>query len=80
MCIEFVPGGSLKELIIERNNNNNPFTLHEIKTLMISVMNAIEHLHIHNVAHYDIKPANILLVDPNDLMSVKICDFGFSKK
>jgi serine/threonine protein kinase len=47
--------------MLNRNENHNPFTLHEVKTLLFSIMNAIEHLHLHNVAHYDIKPANILL-------------------
>jgi len=38
MCIEYVPGGSLKQLMKNRFDKNLTFTIHEIKTLIISIM------------------------------------------
>jgi len=38
----------------------------------------LKYLHDNKIIHRDLKPANILL--SNDLSSLKISDFGYSKK
>jgi|DEB0MinimDraft_12_1074336.scaffolds.fasta_scaffold18423_1 calcium/calmodulin-dependent protein kinase I len=44
---------------------------------MKTVLEAVCYLHEQGVIHRDLKTANILLNDPDDLSSIKIIDFGF---
>jgi calcium/calmodulin-dependent protein kinase I len=37
-------------------------------------------MHKKNIAHRDLKPDNLLLMDKNDDTTVKIADLGFAKK
>lgn len=37
------------------------------------VVQAVSHLHAHNICHRDIKPANLLLTSQN---TIQLCDFG----
>jgi len=39
----------------------------------------VAYLHSHSIAHRDLKPENILLEKAGDLLSVRVCDFGFAK-
>lgn len=41
------------------------------------ILNAVSSCHYENIAHCDVKPANILLADNGDW---KLCDFGCSQK
>ena len=41
---------------------------------------AITYLHNFNVCHGDIKPENVMLKNAGDLTSIKLIDFGFSRK
>ena len=59
------------------NQINKNFDLSEVKYIILSVLKGLLFCHQHDIAHSDIKPANILLADDNNL---KICDFGHSQK
>lgn len=51
----------------------------DIGTIMGKLVNAVWYLHhIAYIVHRDIKPENILLEDPNDFTSLKLCDFGYA--
>jgi len=43
------------------------------------MINAISYIHASNIIHRDLKPDNILLMEKNNLLSLKIADFGLSK-
>jgi serine/threonine protein kinase len=48
---------------------------------MKGIFSALEYLHDHvNVIHRDLKPENIVIVDYDDLSSVKLIDFGLAVK
>ena len=71
-------GGNLQDLIEKRNSNNQSFSEEEAATIMKSILNGVKYLHLKDIIHRDLKPHNILISDPNDLTSIKICDFGLS--
>lgn len=51
----------------------------DIGTIMGKLVNAVWYLHhIAYIVHRDIKPENILLEDPDDFASLKLCDFGYA--
>ncbi|CAL4068028.1 unnamed protein product, partial [Meganyctiphanes norvegica] len=50
-----------------------------VRRYMISILNALRFLHHHNIAHLDLKPQNLLLMDTHPESPVKLCDFGISR-
>eukprot|EP00730_Choanoeca_flexa_P004704 TRINITY_DN11776_c0_g3_i1.p2 TRINITY_DN11776_c0_g3~~TRINITY_DN11776_c0_g3_i1.p2 ORF type:complete len:210 (+),score=21.81 TRINITY_DN11776_c0_g3_i1:214-843(+) len=64
-------GSSLEQLQKNIPTSRRTWTLRE-------VVNGIKYLHCEkNLAHMDVKPANVLL-DPS-LEAIKLCDFGFTQ-
>eukprot|EP00951_Prasinocladus_malaysianus_P044466 scaffold574198_cov43-Prasinocladus_malaysianus.AAC.1 len=47
---------------------------------MKGVLEGVQHLHAHGIAHRDLKLENILLSDELSAASVKIADLGLAKK
>jgi serine/threonine protein kinase len=80
MFIEYMQGGTLKDLIIERFNNADQhlFQDHECAKIIQGVTEALNYMHNKNIMHRDIKPENILFKDKNDLSSIKLGDFGLA--
>ena len=78
--MEFVRNGSLNDLLEERKINNNRLTDYENSIIFKSIMNAVAYLHKNGIVHRDLKLENILIEDKNDLMSIKLIDFGLSDK
>jgi calcium/calmodulin-dependent protein kinase I len=39
---------------------------------------AVSYCHVRNIAHRDVKPENLMLTVPDDLDTMKLCDFGFA--
>jgi serine/threonine protein kinase len=72
IVMEYVPGGSLKELM----KPNEPFTWQQALTVIIPVSQALAFAHKHGVIHRDIKPANILM--PQEDWPL-LADFGLAK-
>lgn len=54
-----------------------PFSMGEIKSLMLQLLEGVKYLHDNWVLHRDLKTSNILLNDKGEL---KICDFGLSRQ
>lgn len=65
---ELCESGSLAQL-------NQSLSLHEIKLVIRHIVRGIQHCHSLNVAHCDVKPANILLSED----TWKLGDFGNSQ-
>ncbi|MCS7050790.1 MAG: protein kinase, partial [Thermomicrobium sp.] len=72
IVMEYVPGKTLKRLILERA----PFPLEEAVQIVRQVAAALDFAHHHGLVHRDIKPQNIL-VDAEGL--AKVVDFGIAK-
>mmetsp|Transcript_4595 Transcript_4595/g.619 ORF Transcript_4595/g.619 Transcript_4595/m.619 type:complete len:82 (+) Transcript_4595:449-694(+) len=47
---------------------------------MKDILEALAYIHSRNIVHRDIKPENILFIDKSENSSLKIVDFGMSKK
>jgi serine/threonine protein kinase len=71
--LEYQPGGSIATLLQRFNRLNEKI----IRSFTRQILNGLDYLHSHGIAHRDIKGANIL-VDLNG--HVKLADFGASKK
>lgn len=63
----------LKRVIGTRKH---PFSISEVKGLMLQLLQGVHHLHHNWVLHRDLKTSNLLLNDKGEL---KICDFGLSR-
>ncbi len=72
IVMEYVPGKTLKQLILE----HAPFSLDEAIHIVRQVAAALDYAHQHGLVHRDIKPQNIL-VDERGF--VKVTDFGIAK-
>ena len=50
------------------------------KFLTYQILEALKYLHLQNIAHCDLKPENVLLVERrSQFPQIKLCDFGFAK-
>ena len=72
IVMEYIPGGDLLHLLIERD----VFTEEETKFYIAEIVVALEEVHANHFIHRDIKPDNILI---NRDGHIKISDFGLSK-
>jgi serine/threonine protein kinase len=72
IVMEYVPGGSLKDLM----KPNEPFTWQRALSVIIHVAQALAFAHKQGVIHRDIKPANILM--PQEDWPL-LADFGLAK-
>ena len=72
ITMEYVDGGSLKELLRDRGRLPMDLAVH----VMINVLKGLQYSHHCGVVHQDMKPANLMIMTEG---SVKIADFGISK-
>lgn len=72
LVLEFVEG-DLTSFIAERGAEHTP---HEIKTICVQLLSAVEHIHHYGYIHRDIKSANILITAD---LCVKLADFGTAR-
>lgn len=78
LILEHMEWCTLKQLIIERYEKNNPFNEEEISLIMKNILQGINYMHYSKVMHRDIKPENIMFKKVGDLNSLKIIDLGLS--
>lgn len=66
----------LDKLIFKDNAFAAKCTYESILVILIQVSKGLEHLHKHNIIHYDLKPRNVLIFEDG---KARISDFGRSK-
>ncbi|KAI2514214.1 serine/threonine kinase [Fragilaria crotonensis] len=76
MVMEYMRGGDVFDRIVERNH----YTEKDARDLVRILLKAVKFLHAQGVAHRDLKPQNLLLTSKDDDASIKIADFGFSRR
>jgi len=72
LVMEFVAGVTLKSLL----DSKKPFALSEICHILGSVLEALQYSHDRGVVHRDVKPANIMITQSDQ---VKVADFGIAR-
>jgi serine/threonine protein kinase len=71
IILEFINGSDLSKW--RQSFTSHPPDEHEVLSIFVQILQAVQYLHHHNIVHRDLKPANIFLA-PN--RSIKIGDFG----
>lgn len=61
------------------NNHNQSMTLQDRKNIIMQLLRAYSYLHSKNIYHRDISPKNVLLKQYDDVLIVKLSDFGLVK-
>lgn len=56
-----------------------PLAWHRMRFLLLEILDALAHAHARDVIHRDIKPNNILLMEEQNRMRIKLTDFGIAK-
>jgi serine/threonine protein kinase len=78
--MEWMEGGSLKDLIIERYIDKKDYLFKDEECSLITknILEGLNYLHSVNVMHRDLKPDNIMFKNKDDFESLKIVDFGLA--
>jgi serine/threonine protein kinase len=72
LVMEYIEGQDLRELLKEKG----PFFWRTALDIIDQLATALEHAHLHNVVHRDIKPQN-MMIDDSGLL--KVLDFGIAR-
>ncbi|MGN0223712.1 MAG: serine/threonine protein kinase [Muribaculaceae bacterium] len=73
--MEYLQGCNLEEYV----RKNGSLTMAQTAAIMKPICDAVALLHQNKVTHYDIKPANIMMVGEGDEMRPVLIDFGLAK-
>jgi len=72
LAMEFVEGNSLREYFVRGTR----FESRDVVSVMVQLLDALQHAHEQGVWHRDIKPANIIIMKNGKL---KVADFGIAR-
>lgn len=76
IVMEMMAGGQLLRKIAEKE----VYTEREARSVCKILFSAVDYCHKMKIAHRDLKPDNLLLMDEKDDTSIKIADFGFARR
>src|ERR1041385_154942 len=76
LALEFLPGGTLYNLLQHRKNSAELLTFDTILEYAWQVAEGLAHAHSHGIIHRDIRSGNVMLTAEETL---KITDFGLAK-
>jgi serine/threonine-protein kinase len=78
IAMDFVDGLDAASLLRDRYPAGMP--AEEVATIISAVANALDYAHRHGLLHRDVKPANILLANPEDgEQRILLADFGIAR-
>ncbi|NIP32985.1 protein kinase [Candidatus Saccharibacteria bacterium] len=77
--MQYLPGEDLEQIMNDRFDNGQEFTLQEIYAIMSQVLEGLQSAHDAGVIHRDLKPGNIKMASTGREIRVKIVDFGISR-
>ena len=72
--MELTEARSLKTIMRQHSS----FSDEDAASAMRGIFRGVDHVHMKNFVHRDLKPDNILVADLNNLETVKLADFGLS--
>lgn len=76
LVLEMANGGELQRVLDEEECLDEQL----VKRMLGQILEALIYLHDQNIAHLDIKPQNLLLTESLPKGSIKLCDFGISRR
>uniref|UniRef100_A0A6I8PH50 Death associated protein kinase 1 n=1 Tax=Ornithorhynchus anatinus TaxID=9258 RepID=A0A6I8PH50_ORNAN len=77
LILELVAGGELFDFLAEKESLSEE----EATEFLKQILNGVDYLHSLHIAHFDLKPENIMLLDRNvPKPRIKIIDFGLAHK
>ncbi|MGH0120211.1 UNVERIFIED_CONTAM: hypothetical protein FKN15_006372 [Acipenser sinensis] len=77
LILELVSGGELFDFLAQKESLSEE----EATQFMKQILDGVNYLHSRKIAHFDLKPENIMLLDKNvPLPHIKLIDFGLAHK
>ncbi|TRY90811.1 hypothetical protein DNTS_009692 [Danionella cerebrum] len=77
LILELVSGGELFDFLAQKESLSEEEATQFIK----QILEGLQYLHVKNIAHFDLKPENIMLLDKNaPVPRIKLIDFGLAHK
>lgn len=75
LILELVSGGELFDFLAEKES----LTEEEATQFLKQILDGVQYLHSKRIAHFDLKPENIMLLDKNvPIPRIKLIDFGIA--
>lgn len=74
--MEHLSGGELLECIADKGH----YTEDDARVIFKQLISGVDYLHSKGIAHRDLKLGNLLLAEKGNIETIKISDFGSSKK
>ena len=78
ISMDYVEGTDAAKLLRELYPDGMPKT--DVVAIISAVADALDHAHARGLLHRDVKPANILLTDPNPRRRILLADFGIARE
>ena len=76
LVLEYLPGGTLRELIQQTTGKGRPLHPFEICRCAMAIAAGLGHAHRHGIIHRDVKSSNVMFSEER---AVKVTDFGLAK-
>ncbi|MBI3722412.1 protein kinase, partial [bacterium] len=73
LLMEFFPGEPLRARL-----QKGPLPLDDLRTIFVALTDALEHAHGRGIVHQDVKPENVLALETESGLDVKLADFGLA--